>query len=616
MRYKEVTAKGHLVFLGVDLRWIPTKGKGWKFVTGMHFRDFDYPITIRRYPAGGSMVTDAQRLGVITGQLVRAQRTCSIEAEFKAAVQNIALAAFRRGYKRGELDRIWGKFLVSWWKAQEERKGQLRSWFRKMTAWAKEEVRKETELMQREEKAAWCKFGKRCLKLREGSCPHLHWEQADKVSRRPGLGPVDMNVDQPERPLSGGEMIPKEAAKVWKAVGDGACLFYSVLQANDKQAVWALKGRLACYVREHRGTDALRDGRTVQQLVELVAPGVEEYIGRLMQDSYQGDELELTLLAIVQKLSLHVYRDGGDCWLLKQVYGAEGPVHRLAYTGRHYDVLLPKESWQRETELITIERRRASKAGHALEPRDAVKEVTAHPEGSARRKGAWRSSQEDRRVRQVAALRDAEQPFQVEDMLSLTPEMVALLEGLSAQAGVDPTLWSLQLEEEAMRSALGIWEECCVGMLGSWVHWRATHPELVQHHQRRVSPATHSKREPVKETTIQTGASKRKENWQGHQEGRRQSQVAAHREGSQQPPLEMVAPQGTEPPGIGGQETQPTQGPAKLYCRCQSRHSSKEYWIQCTCCEDWFHPRCIGKSRQQCEEERAEGGFVCPDCMP
>ena len=100
----------------------------------MHFRDATYPIRIRRNPADGSMITDSQRMGVITGQFIRAQRLCSILQTFKMAVQGVVLAAMRRGYRRKELDRQWGKFLVDWWKAEETRRGELRSWFRKMTS--------------------------------------------------------------------------------------------------------------------------------------------------------------------------------------------------------------------------------------------------------------------------------------------------------------------------------------------------------------------------------------------------------------------------------------------------------------------------------------------------
>jgi hypothetical protein len=144
MQYKTTgeAASGRMVYLGMELIWEDYKGKS-KFITGMHFRDAQYPIRIRRYPAEGSMITDSQRMGVITGQFIRAQRLCSVLHTFKQGVQGVVLAALRRGYKRGELDRMWGKFLVQWWKAEEIRRGELRSWFRKMSAVVNRQVRGE-----------------------------------------------------------------------------------------------------------------------------------------------------------------------------------------------------------------------------------------------------------------------------------------------------------------------------------------------------------------------------------------------------------------------------------------------------------------------------------------
>jgi hypothetical protein len=151
MKYKSTRSKvGELVFLGMEQKWKVTK-RGITFTTGMHFRDASYPIQIRRYPAEGSMVTDSQRIGVITGQFIRAQRLCSALGTFKAAVQNVTLAATRRGYKRGEMDRVWGKFLVNWWKAEEVRRGELRSWFRKMSAVVRKKVRQESKGIQQAE---------------------------------------------------------------------------------------------------------------------------------------------------------------------------------------------------------------------------------------------------------------------------------------------------------------------------------------------------------------------------------------------------------------------------------------------------------------------------------
>ena len=71
MQYKVTSQKeGDLVYLGMELKWVDSD-RGCKFFTGMHFRDANYPIRIRRYPASGSMVTDAQCFGVVIGQFMR-----------------------------------------------------------------------------------------------------------------------------------------------------------------------------------------------------------------------------------------------------------------------------------------------------------------------------------------------------------------------------------------------------------------------------------------------------------------------------------------------------------------------------------------------------------------
>ena len=68
-KVEKAKEKGHLVFLGADLWW--EKGEQDEgvshFSTGVHFRDSDYPIRIRRYPQKESMILDSQRCGVPLG---------------------------------------------------------------------------------------------------------------------------------------------------------------------------------------------------------------------------------------------------------------------------------------------------------------------------------------------------------------------------------------------------------------------------------------------------------------------------------------------------------------------------------------------------------------------
>ena len=95
---RAVDNDGRLVFIGADLLWEEDEEGKIKFSTGVHFREGSYPITIRRYPVRESVILDTQRLGVLTGQNVRAIKICSTARKFKEAVQKVTLVAMRRGY--------------------------------------------------------------------------------------------------------------------------------------------------------------------------------------------------------------------------------------------------------------------------------------------------------------------------------------------------------------------------------------------------------------------------------------------------------------------------------------------------------------------------------------
>ena len=127
MKYRETRrVKGELEYLGMKLRWrIGCGGKRW-FETGVYFRDEMYPIRILRYPHETSVVSTAQQVGVLRGQLIRAQRLCSMLGMFKEAVVMIIKSALRRGYTSRVLCGVFGRFLAKWWRARELRRGELR----------------------------------------------------------------------------------------------------------------------------------------------------------------------------------------------------------------------------------------------------------------------------------------------------------------------------------------------------------------------------------------------------------------------------------------------------------------------------------------------------------
>jgi hypothetical protein len=323
MRYKSTKPKqGPVVYLGMELIWGSWKGRP-TFVTGMHFREAAYPIQIRRYPAEGSMVTDSQRLGVLTGQFIRAQRVCSVMRTFKPAVQGVVLAAMRRGYKRKELDRMWGKFLYGWWKAEEWRRGELRAWFRKMTAWAKRTMADETK---REEK------------------PSPQSADSGGKAEQKRSAPKE-----PEAPTVEGhnkEFVPKDMAEVWRATGDGSCLYHSVLGTNVGKDATALRRRLAEFAGEAREEEIWGTGRTVADMLRDVGKSVEEYQSTVVSAGEWGGEVELVLLARMLGIRLRVMTAEEEGWRELLEYGQSGSLIRIVLTpgsethAAHYDRLV------------------------------------------------------------------------------------------------------------------------------------------------------------------------------------------------------------------------------------------------------------------------------------
>ena len=47
------------------------------------------------------------------------------------------------------------------------------------------------------------------------------------------------------------------------------------------------------------------------------------------------------------------------------------------------------------------------------------------------------------------------------------------------------------------------------------------------------------------------------------------------------------------------------------YCVCQRPYNRQEYYIQCTKCLDWYHPKCLGRRRRECEAQRQTEGWTC-----
>ena len=70
----------------MKIRWEQAEGGTSRVVTELLQRETSYPIRIIRYPAQHSLASDEQRMGVVMGQFIRAQRICSHMMGVKEAV--------------------------------------------------------------------------------------------------------------------------------------------------------------------------------------------------------------------------------------------------------------------------------------------------------------------------------------------------------------------------------------------------------------------------------------------------------------------------------------------------------------------------------------------------
>ena len=497
MKYKSTRQKtGHLIYLGMEMDWEDTK-RGKAFTTGMHFRDASYPIQIRRYPANGSMVTDSQRIGVVTGQFIRAQRICSVLRRFKQAVQDVALAALRRGYKKNELDRVWGRFLAQWWKAQEVRRGELRAWFRRMLRVIQWKVWQEP--------AEWgssktCKFQAKC-RYKDFHCPFVHpapsmgGETADTMGDPPTREEAECalaraRMGQPDQRMEM-EQIPKTEATIQAALGDGSCLFHCLVGENNVAKAQELRAHVAKFVEQHVDSRLGECPMTVREALLQRGLTPEAYRQGIMMPSTHGGELELFLIAQMQQRQVKVFMDKGEHWGEVAHFGTMGELTRLLYSpqtmrsGPHYDTLQLKERWvvQRAQLAAEEQRRKQNKEGE----RAPVKSTESE-----------RKERADNRAKQY-----------------------------------------IERTKEG-----------------------------------RKTRTQESREKPTRE----------------------QLQQEADELPEDQETLNLLV----EVAG-GGEAT---------YCVCQRPYSIREYYIQCAKCQGWYHPKCLGKTRAECEAQR-QAGWEC-----
>ena len=262
------------------------------------------------------------------------------------------------------MDRVWGKFLVQWWKAEEVRRGELRSWYRKMTSVVCQKVQQEMQGGDAAKpqkgpaeppKGPACLYGGKCW-YKEYHCPFTHPAEPErKAPPRPprreeteAEGPAKKSEAKGEKEV---ECVPKTEGKIWKAAPDGSCMFHCVQGCNDKDKVALLRRTVAQHVQD-AWDEPFNELITTAELLSSFGWTKEEYQRSVVMDSHWGDEWELAFLGRLTKQRLRVFREEKDHWQQFAEYGTEGPVCRLLFTpsriSPHYDLIIVREMWERE----------------------------------------------------------------------------------------------------------------------------------------------------------------------------------------------------------------------------------------------------------------------------
>jgi hypothetical protein len=125
--------------------------------------------------------------------------------------------------------------------------------------------------------------------------------------------------------------------------------------------------------------------------------------------------------------------------------------------------------------------------------------------------------------------------------------------------------------------------------------------------QHRKQKARETERAPIKSTEQQRkerAEVRAKQYVDRAKEGRK----VRTQESREMPTIEIVEDEEQETPNLLLDVAE--RGP-QVYCICQRPYSAREYYIQCTLCQEWFHPRCLEQSRAECEAQRQAGGWTC-----
>ena len=134
MEYKATSSDpANVVYIGIRVQVRQDQDKVYRVHTTVYDREEDYPYHIVRYPHWNSVAPRAQLGGVLMGRFIACQEACLLFGDFKLSVGNVLRRAISRHYPFKLVSSVWSRFLFQRWHAEDIRRKELFSWFKK--AW-------------------------------------------------------------------------------------------------------------------------------------------------------------------------------------------------------------------------------------------------------------------------------------------------------------------------------------------------------------------------------------------------------------------------------------------------------------------------------------------------
>ena len=379
--------------------------------TTLYDREEEYPFHILRYPHIGSIASDAQLGGVIMGRFVAAQQFCSTMWDFKQSIAWILRRVVERGFTWKMVEKVWSKFLYTKWQTKDIRTKELRAWFPRAWNWAyvqqqnpsssrvqwkhprDEPLEVQRDLFSAPPPAAIIGTMVNATNAigvssaasrgseRPNSCgcaadgAHTGGSFATAMVRRCGVegedeGDIDVEgrvvvVVGEEKELEAEverkrnlwlaslktiEVVPKSQFVFRKAVGDGNCLFYSLLQNNHRQLAQDLRNDMASWIGAN--PTYMFEGMAVElwishQFLRGSTLTISSY-SKSLRSTLQGGELEIQVFAEIYQTEVFVFQVV-DLHSYRKTFCARAsitPVEQasrvcILYTPGHFDWLEP-----------------------------------------------------------------------------------------------------------------------------------------------------------------------------------------------------------------------------------------------------------------------------------